>query len=677
MSEVHGLHYCTRCGRFSDGVGGRNLRRTCPGWATHKRARNLRRMTGHPPRPPHGRNQWPDGTRVDPLQRCRRRRCTAGTAPILPCKRRRQTSHPRIRRSAELRDPHQAVLHPVPVPLADQAQDTAASSSSAAQGVEPPEAPTRCGHRCAHGDPQAGGDMDELPPEEARPEPNLLPARDNLQPRGRAAAAARITALCERIKERTKERRQGGDAAVPQHTAHSGDHPGQHGGANSDNSGTDHARRGVAATTHPGGGEQLARRGTGPPTRPRGGHSAKRRTALPTRARHSRSGGSLDSKAIQQLLASEGGNIARRGTASPTRPRGTGPHARRGAAIPTRELPPGEQCQAGAIATSVMPHHQPAEVSRGRKRKARTHETAGATAATKEPGTIHAQANDLVSGPSAAAHLSHQPISPRSEISLSEHEPQSPWQGIHLGKYGSQTAERIAALRKRVQAREQEGVRRGTAVPTRPRGGAHARRGTAIPTRAPHSHSHPGGYLSRTTVQKLLTPAREEHARRGTAIPTRPRGESHARRGTATPTRPRGDEPHARRGAAITTRLRQAGELGDWRAERLSGACASPDIRHMSLVLRSANYGGPQAVDAGSESQPPCSRADVMSASKESESASKSGPTIPESNPKQSSAGAALKVEGRALSNWARNGDSGRAAYGHGGSVEPLHGAGL
>ena len=301
--------------------------------------------------------------------------------------------------------------------------------------------------------------MDELPPEEARPEPNLLPARDNLQPRGRAAAAARITALCERIKERTKERRQGGDAAVPQHTAHSGDHPGQHGGANSDNSGTDHARRGVAATTHPGGGEQLARRGTGTPTRPRGGHSAKRRIVLPTRARHSRSGGSLDSKAIQQLLASEGGNIARRGTASPTRPRGTGPHARRGAAIPTR--------------------------------------------------------------------------------------------------------------------------------------------------------------------------------------------------------------------------LRQAGGLGDWGAERRAGVCASPDIRRIHLALRGADYEGPQTVDTGSESQPPLSRADVVSASKESEGAGESGPTVLESNPKQSSAEASMKVEGHILSSRTRNDGNGRSAYGHVWTVGPLHVAGL
>ena len=290
------------------------------------------------------------------------------------------------------------------------------------------------------------------------------------------------------------------------------------------------------------------------------------------------------------------------------------------------------------------------ETGRGIKRKELAHKVIRATAATRGRRSTQAQTISIASGTqtgtsefsadarhgrteagsglSAAARQFQEPPSPRSEISLGEHEPPSPRSEIYLSDFGSQAegpasgaqgnclmltpmltpmpvrgptygrdaaAERIAAVRRRVLAREQERARRGAATPTRPRGGDHARRGTATPTRPrggdharrgtakPTRHSHSGGVLASNAVQQLLASGGEGRARRGTAITTRPRGGGHARRGTATPTRPRGTEPQARRGTATPTRARHSCVQGNGCAEHRSGAHVCSANRNHSL----------------------------------------------------------------------------------------------
>ena len=64
--ELHGLHYCQRCGRYSTGGGGRGLKERCAGAPSKHGQRVLSRLVGRPPRPPRRSATWPDGTPVEP-----------------------------------------------------------------------------------------------------------------------------------------------------------------------------------------------------------------------------------------------------------------------------------------------------------------------------------------------------------------------------------------------------------------------------------------------------------------------------------------------------------------------------------------------------------------------------------------------------------------------------------
>jgi ribonuclease HI len=91
MQTVHGLWFCTVCGRWAiaTGAGSRGIHQQCPGFAAKRGGELLSRMACNPPKLPdlHGRKLWPDGTPPAPpaaLAAAGRRRRAAGVPPSTP-----------------------------------------------------------------------------------------------------------------------------------------------------------------------------------------------------------------------------------------------------------------------------------------------------------------------------------------------------------------------------------------------------------------------------------------------------------------------------------------------------------------------------------------------------------------------------------------------------------------
>ena len=79
VQSIHGLYFCTSCGRYSSKQGGWNgLKKPCSRKPTRYGARLLNRLCENPPRPPMCKKSWPDGTPI-----------VQGPSPNLGFKRRR------------------------------------------------------------------------------------------------------------------------------------------------------------------------------------------------------------------------------------------------------------------------------------------------------------------------------------------------------------------------------------------------------------------------------------------------------------------------------------------------------------------------------------------------------------------------------------------------------------
>ena len=81
MRCLHGLHFCTVCGKWATEAGSRSrgMDAPCPGHPTQSGSRQLARFAQDPPLPPYRWTQWPDGTGVGTGRR-RRQAPAAGTA---------------------------------------------------------------------------------------------------------------------------------------------------------------------------------------------------------------------------------------------------------------------------------------------------------------------------------------------------------------------------------------------------------------------------------------------------------------------------------------------------------------------------------------------------------------------------------------------------------------------